>query len=169
VSNKIINLLSIIGILFVIYKINIEFSTFSKEKEIVSLKKVDLDKYLDNKSEEVIGYLQIKNISLNEPLYEQTSAKNHVDYGLEIISDEENLVVASHSGNSQVAAFNNLYQLNIKTKAIVTLRKKTAILTLKSKTIIPKKNLVTIDQSCQMTLITCHQKDYRLVLCYKND
>lgn len=129
-----ISLILLSIIIFIIYK-NIE-----KNKIIIEQKKVDtfiennsdISKTKDNvdnnkvinkifnnyKKEEYLMVLEINKINLKKVLYNINSNKNKVSKNMEILSnsnmpDENNstIILASHSGNSKISYFKNLYKL----------------------------------------------------------
>lgn len=64
-----------------------------------------------------IGVLEISSINLKVPLYDMQSAKNTVNFGVEILDpsvypDETGqLIIAGHSGTGKLALFNNLNKI----------------------------------------------------------
>lgn len=76
-------------------------------------------KYANNQSEKVyIAVLEIPSISLKTGLVDFKSSRNDVDKGIQIIEgsqfpdvDKENLILAAHSGTSNISYFKNLYKL----------------------------------------------------------
>ena len=63
--------------------------------------------------------IEIPKINLKQEFYPNDQEKNHVDKGIQVINESKmptekntNLILASHSGNSAIAHFKNLYQLN---------------------------------------------------------
>lgn len=67
-----------------------------------------------------IGILEIPNINLKQGFLDINSKYNHVDYNIAIIQtstypdvDKGNFILASHSGNSYISYFKNLYKLGV--------------------------------------------------------
>ena len=67
-----------------------------------------------------IGILEIPNINLKQGFLDISSKYNHVDYNIAIIQtstypdvDKGNFILASHSGNSYISYFKNLYKLGV--------------------------------------------------------
>ena len=72
-----------------------------------------------NSSNHYMMVLEIPRIKLKKGIYKMNSKYNHVKYGIEILKqssmpylEKSNLILASHSGNSKVSYFNNLYKLS---------------------------------------------------------
>ena len=91
------------------YKI-FHFSSFSISSFPNSFHFVDVSK-------EYFGRLKIPKINLNKGFYSYSSPYNNVDKGLELINDyvslKNGIVLASHSGNSNVSFFKDLYKISI--------------------------------------------------------
>ena len=70
-----------------------------------------------NVSEGYFGRLEIPKISLDKGFYAYSSVYNSVDKGIELINDfsslEDGILLASHSGNSDVSFFKDLYKVSI--------------------------------------------------------
>ena len=83
---------------------------------LLSLTKIDNYNinYSDNKLRLIIPTIQ-----LDENIYDYDSKYNSVDYGLELINNYDikkqkgSIIIASHSGNSSISYFKNLYKLKI--------------------------------------------------------
>lgn len=116
-----------------------------------------------------IGYLEIPRISLKYGLVDKNSYYNNVNRNLQIIKSSDfpdkeggNLIIAGHSGNSQVSYFKNLYKLEVGDIAKITY--KNNIYTYKIVDIYKEKKdgTVTIKRDTlktTLTLITCTYKD----------
>ena len=73
-----------------------------------------------------IGILEIPNINLKQGFLDINSKYNHVDYNIAIIQtstypdvDKGNFILASHSGNSYISYFRNLYKLGVGDQAYI--------------------------------------------------
>lgn len=98
-----------------------------------SLDKV-IDNYIDNNinldnsnvvdstkgNDKYLGILEIKSIKLKRGFYDINSKLNDVDKNIEVIESSlmpniknSNLILASHSGNSDISYFKNLDKLNL--------------------------------------------------------
>ena len=59
------------------------------------------------------GYLEIPSIHLKEDLYDSNSDENNVEKHVTILLNEPNrIILAAHSGEGEIAYFNNINQLN---------------------------------------------------------
>lgn len=93
-------------------------SVNKKEESKKEQKQETLNNYL--------GILSIPKINLNRGFYEYTSPLNTVDKNIEVIETSKmpdvlngNLILASHSGNSKIAYFKHLDELQIKDEVYV--------------------------------------------------
>ena len=85
----------------------------------------------ENSSYNYIGFLEIPKINLKRGLLDINSKYNNVDYNVTIINgstmpDEENnnLILAAHSGTCSYCYFNKLYKLQIGDKANISYKGK---------------------------------------------
>lgn len=165
------NFFKIIGITILIIGIFIIF--IDKEEEIVKEKKeeekiVSFFKeettYTENvKNDEYIAILEIPKINLKKGLYDITNNYNDIEYNIEIIKQNfpneknSNLVLASHSGNSNIAYFKNLYQLEINDKIYLYYKNIKYEYILKDIYDVKKDGDVEIkrEDKTSITLITC--------------
>lgn len=132
-----ISLILLSLIIFIIYK-NVEknkmiieqkqLDTFiennnntSKTKDNVDNNKVINKSFNNYIKEEYLMVLEINKINLKKGLYNINSNKNKVSKNIEILTnsnmpDEDNstIILASHSGNSKISYFKNLYKLENK-------------------------------------------------------
>lgn len=120
----------------------------------------------DNKPKiKYVGSLSIPKISFEHGLTDMNSKYNDVKYGVEIVNGSNypnvlngNFILASHSGNSSVSFFKNLYKLTIGDTCVVKYKGKTyeyKIVNIYNK---PKIGKITIDRNYNkntLTLITC--------------
>lgn len=72
---------------------------------------------LNYESDELYAVLEIPKIKLKKNLFNTHSNKNSVDYGIEILAGSiekanDNLILASHSGNSKISFFKKLHKLH---------------------------------------------------------
>lgn len=70
------------------------------------------------KSEEFVALIEVPKVSLRKGIYQLNNKHNSVSYGIEVLSgssfpdkDDSTLILASHSGNSNVSYFRNLVYL----------------------------------------------------------
>ena len=78
----------------------------------------------DSINEPYIGILEIPSIELKRGFFKENSPLNNVDLNIELISECNpnqacDFILASHSGNSAIAFFKNLDQLNINDIALL--------------------------------------------------
>ncbi len=118
-----------------------------------------------NPTPNYIAILEIPKINLQQGLLPKTSYYNNVNYHVEIhdLSDfpdviNGNLILAAHSGNSNIAYFKNLYKLNITDEAKIYYKNK--VYTYKIVNIYNqvKKGSLNIYRDLEkttLTLITC--------------
>ena len=111
-----------------------------------------------------IGNLIINKIDLNEGYYDINNPLNNVDYGLEVLKpsimpDKSNSIVfiASHSGDSKISYFKNLYELRNDDEIILTYKDKDYLYKVIKKEVIAKNGLLNIKSfpTNSLILITC--------------
>ncbi len=128
-------ILGIIGIISIFYsyiisKINLTFETVNLElygnkiPEEVEEDTEEVEEETTQESEATtsynyIAYLEIPKINLKQGLVDINSSENDVDKNIQIIKPSDypdvtngNLILASHSGNSSISYFKNLYKLS---------------------------------------------------------
>ena len=73
-----------------------------------------------------IGILEIPKVNLKQGFLDINSRYNNVDYNITVIQtstypdvDKGNFILASHSGNSYISYFKNLYKLEVGDKAYI--------------------------------------------------
>lgn len=73
-----------------------------------------------------IGILEIPKVNLKQGFLDINSKYNHVDYNIAVIQtstypdvDKGNFILASHSGNSYISYFKNLYKLGVGDEAYI--------------------------------------------------
>lgn len=118
---------------------------------------------------EYIGYIDIPKINLKSGLVAKNSYYNNVNRNIQIMSisdfpdvDKGNLILASHSGASNVSYFKNLYLLKVLDKVTITYNNNYYNYTIKSIYKEPKDGSVNIKRDTEkttLTLITCSYKD----------
>lgn len=100
--------------------------------------------------------LEIKEINLQECLYNLNSSKNNLSYGLKVLKTNP-LIIAGHSGTGHLAIFNNLDKLKIGSEIMVD---KTTYMV---DNIYQKEKDAKLKVRNDLILITCYQ-DKQLVL-----
>lgn len=123
--------------------------------------------------DEINFVLDIPSISLNESVYNYSSKYNDVDKGLYLATDvnlQEKfpIIIASHSGNSKISYFKNLYKL--KENDVVKIHKDNYIYVYKIKesySIFKNGSFKYKDESDVLYLITCSKKDKSKQIVYK--
>ena len=93
---------------------NLDESTSSLENE------TETKEYVDPYENYYIGSIEIPKINLNKGFTELGSPYNTVNKNVEVVKNSSypdvkngNFILAAHSGNSYLAYFRNLYQLNL--------------------------------------------------------
>ncbi len=115
-------------IIFIVMGLFLLFVNTAKEKEIINSFSIDNKFYggqinkvqaLENNNS-YLGILEIPKINLKQGFFEYNSPLNTVDKNIEVIETSKmpdiknsNLILASHSGNSEIAYFKHLDQLVI--------------------------------------------------------
>lgn len=123
------------------------------------------DKLVGQIKDEYIGILEIKKIKLKRGFYSIDSNNNNVDKNIMVINSSDmpdvnlgNLILASHSGNSNISYFKNLDKLEIGDIASVYYLKNKYDYKLVNYYEVDKIGVVQIiknnDVNC-LTLITC--------------
>lgn len=117
--------------------------------------------------------LYIPKLKINQPVYNVDSALNDVKYHVEIMkesvlppSKNSLIILAAHSGNSKIAYFNNLNELNMNDEAIVEYLDKKYYYEVIDKKQVPKEktvNLKLYDKDI-LYLITCFKHTERLIV-----
>ena len=121
--NKLCILLSLLSlIILILYCLGIfSFTTITETKNINSFIDNDyvvVDFEKKKKREGFVALLEVPKISLRKGIYSLNDKYNSVSYGIEMLSgssfpdkDNSTLILASHSGNSNVSYFRNLIYL----------------------------------------------------------
>lgn len=177
----------VIAILFILFGIGINVYDFysmykqnQKEEESVEeffvqseqKENPDVNKQEKSKNKEVIDYiavLEIPKIELKKGLVSTESYMNNVNYNIEILKpysmpDDKygNMILASHSGNSRVAFFDDLESLSVKDNIYIYYNQKKYHYKIINKferfndgTMLVSKN----PRETILTLVTCSKKN----------
>ena len=131
---------------------------------------INISNNIDNNN-----YLIIEKINLKQPFYEINSNNNTIEKNIEILKesimpDQDNsiVIIAAHSGEGDIAYFNNLIDLDINDELILYYKKtyyKYNIIDIYEE---PKYGYIDINRSNnnQLVLTTCHpyKKNKQLVI-----
>ena len=121
----------------------------------------------DNKEQNInyIGYLKIPKINLEQGLVAKNSHLNYVDLNIQIIKESNmpnveggNLILAAHSGNSNVSYFKDLNQITYGDVIYIKYNNKSYIYRVNNYYIVEKTGMVDIVRNpliSTLTLITC--------------
>ncbi len=114
---------------------------------------------------EYIAILEIPDINLLQGLLAETNKYNNVEYNIEIIDGSKmpnipntNLVLASHSGTSNISYFKNLENLRINSEVYIYYNGYKYIYRIDNYLVLPKTGTITIDRDKYqntITLVTC--------------
>jgi len=107
--------------IFLVVCLIVLLQDYSKDNITYINNQINLNDYYNEikSNTSFIATLEIDKIKLKQGLYPLDSKYNNVEYGLEIINgsnlpDKSNiLIIASHSGNSKIAYFNNLDKIKV--------------------------------------------------------
>lgn len=126
----------------------------------------------EKKEENYIGVLEIPKINLKRGFYDLNSKKNDVNKNIQMIETSllpdvkaSNLILASHSGNSKISFFKNIYKLDIQDIAYVYYNNIKYAYELVDKYDVEKDGTVEIKRNksqTNLTLITCDKKNKHL-------
>ena len=182
----------IIGIIFILFDIIPDF--IKNESEKVALKEfydnqqnINEENIIENiidtnisekNTQEKINYIsviRIPKINLEKGIVSKNSKYNDIKYGIEILEESDmpntengNVILASHSGNSNISYFKDLDKLVADDEIEITYNKHTYIYKVKKIYDVNKVGDVTIekiDNKSQLTLITCRDKtDKQIVI-----
>ena len=129
-----------------------------------------------NYNKNYVGYIEIPKINLNQGLVNLKNKNNNVNKNIQTIYPSDwpnvengNLILASHSGNSSISDFKNLYQLT--NNDIVIIYYKNIKYTYRIANIynVPKNGQIPIYRDTQkttITLITCTRNSNTLQTVY---
>lgn len=136
----------------------------SKETEEI-VEEENIEENIPKITEKFIAVIEIPKIDLRKGLYSKNSSLNNVNKNIKILKEssmpneiKENFILASHSGSSKVAYFNNLKKLNINDIAYVYYEggrfayKLVNVYEIKKT---GKANIIRNASKTTMTLITC--------------
>ena len=153
---------------------------YTLQKEEEQLLEVFFTEYENKELEEVIEdekiieerysiVLEIPSISLKKGLYDINSKKNNVDYNLEVLSNSNtpdiingNLIIASHSGTSSVAYFDNLEEVKNEDEIIVFYDSQKYVYKVSNIYEVDKTGTISLQKKYGETiiaLITCSKQD----------
>ena len=122
----------IISLIFLLIIISILVVTFKNKGEVTNIlsSPFSFDKYSfiereTIKKEQPVATIEISKINLSQKIYTKNSSLNNVDKNVTILTDfcfqEDSclILLAAHSGSSEIAYFKNLDKLEIQDKAIL--------------------------------------------------
>ena len=126
-----------------------------------------------NNEDKYIGILEIPKIKLKRGFYSINDKRNNIEENITIIKEEKNLIVlAAHSGNSEIAYFNNIHYLDKDDLINIYYNNKKIVYKVISKYLDDKDNKVKIKPNNikRLILITCNNFDnnnYLIIEAYK--
>lgn len=173
-----------IGISFIVISVFLSFNIYCNSLKLKNIEKEGIENYIiksteniSEESEKVIkentikknvnyyAVLEIPKINLKKGLYEKNSYMNNVNRSVYILKESvfpneqeiSNIYLASHSGNSKVSYFKNLYKVNINDYIYLFFNGNKYIYEVYDKYEIDKKGLLHINKTdkSNITLITC--------------
>lgn len=111
------------------------------------------------------NYLEIKKINLKQPFYEINDKNNTIEKNIEILKesimpDKDNsiVIIAAHSGEGDIAYFNNLTELTINDELLLSYNNKIYKYYIKEIYEEDKTGYINVDkeEENQLVLTTCH-------------
>ena len=111
------------------------------------------------------NYLEIKKINLKQPFYEINDKNNTIEKNIEILKDsimpdKDNsiVIIAAHSGEGDIAYFNNLTELTINDELLLSYNNKIYKYYIKEIYEEDKTGYINVDKEKekQLVLTTCH-------------
>lgn len=157
--------------------VTLKLSTNKKEKKksTFNITNIYRDNLKNNYPQEQIGNLVIKNIKLNEPLFEINSPENTIEKHVTILKesifpDQENSIIflAAHSGIGKIAYFEELDNLKPNDEVILTLNNKTYTYTVKNTWEEKKNGYINVNKELknQLILTTCSptKENFQLIV-----
>ena len=182
-KNKKYLLLILIGIFLIVISISFHLFDYINEVNYENINQEKIEEFfeIENKSEDTItnetklednkqndifmAVLEIPKINLKRGIYDKSNINNNVDKNIFILnesilpSEEVNshILLASHSGNSYISYFRNLYKLNINDKVYFYYQGIKYIYEISDKYEIEKTGTIKLsfDNHDDITLITC--------------
>jgi len=181
-------LLKIIGIILIVASITV--SIYKRESTIIYTKvsQAEVLNYINNTSQDkmkevinnnpkaiynYIAILEIPSINLKQGLVGKYSKYNDVKYNIQIIdgsnmpdAKNSNLILAAHSGNSQVAYFKNLKNLNDNEEVYIYYNGTKYIYKINNHYEVLKTGYIDLERDKTInaiTLITCKDDDYQII------
>ena len=148
-------------------KINIQ-KTNIMNNSIIQNETTEIKTIIENETELPIGYISIPSINLKNNLYNTNSKHNNIEENVTILKDSLNLntnksifILAAHSGNGQIAYFNNLDKLNINDEIEIKYHNRIYIFSVIKIFEQQKKGYINIQKKdfSQLILTTCSKKD----------
>ncbi|MBR3161772.1 MAG: sortase [Bacilli bacterium] len=151
-----------------------EVNVNSVEEQVIEDKREEVQKEESQSSSKkynanYFGYLEIPNINLKQGLVPMDSKYNNVDMNIQTIYpsnypdvDGGNLILAAHSGTSNISYFKNLYKLNVGDGANVLYGGIKYMYNIVNIYTVPKNGEVAIYRNKDRTTLT-------LITCTKND
>lgn len=153
--------------IFIILILILLISSLSFKKEIKSIiSSTEIFSNIPTTLEDY--YIKIPKINLLQPFYKKTSELNNVNKGIEQLSNCDSLstctlVLASHSGNSNISYFKNLNLLTINDQVIVYFKQKEYLYILKKIIYQEKIGFITIPKNTyDLVLTTCNKTNSNL-------
>lgn len=126
--------------------------------------------YVEEKVEEYVAFLKIPKINLEQPLYENGDIDKNIIFinGSDMPTIKKgNVIIAGHSGASEVSYFRYLYKLDLGDIVYLEYKGKNYKYKIDNRYFVKKTGNVEIirdNNANTVTLITCHGKDKQLVL-----
>lgn len=182
-KNKKYLLLILIGIFFIVISISFHLFDYINEVNYENINQEKIEDFfeIENKDEDIItnetklednkqndnfmAVLEIPKINLKRGIYDKSNINNNVDKNIVILnesilpSEEVNshILLASHSGNSYISYFRNLYKLNLNDKVYFYYQGIKYIYEISDKYEIEKTGTIKLsfDNHDDITLITC--------------
>lgn len=177
---KILFFLSIMTIILFYFSI-IKISDAPSTLNLVKNFKIIYNKESEKEKDNIIGYIKIDKLNINEKLYKIDSSENNVDKHItilkeSILSDNENSIIfiAAHSGTGDIAYFKDLDKLNTNDIIILNINKKNYTYIVKEMWEDPKNGYINInkEKEKQLVLTTCspnNSKKQLIVNCIEKE
>ena len=147
---------------------NIQSKIYQENKKNNLIVNIDVD-YITETDINYLAFLEIPKINLNQGILPKTSYYNNVNYHVQILDISDlpdvingNMVLAAHSGSSNIAYFKNLYKLTKDDKAYIIYNNKKYSYQVVNIYNQVKKGSLNIYRDLTKTTLT-------LITCTKND